>query len=179
MAVAGAISKCIENHYYRLGGSIRRQTDGGSIGSDLTGETSRVVMNDWDVCFLAKVRRLGLILDMYKRYVDDIMIICPPVTPGWNYSNVSDIMTYKIEETENTDESRSAKVLSDIANSLDPELQFTHDIPENNSDKRMPVLDLKMWTQPTENGDQVCYSYKKPVSSMYTILKKECNLSWS
>ena len=54
IAVTRAISvmTCIDNHYYSFGGYLRKQTDVGSIGLDLTREGSCNVMTDWDITFL-------------------------------------------------------------------------------------------------------------------------------
>ena len=44
LAVSAAIKCCLENHYYMFDGKLWKQRDGGAIGSDLTGEVTRVVM---------------------------------------------------------------------------------------------------------------------------------------
>ena len=64
---------------------------------------------------------------------------------------------------------RTAKILNIIANTLEHDIQMTYDIPENHSDGKMPVLDMKIWIE----GNKVMYTfYKKGVSSQYTILKR-------
>ena len=44
LMIADCIDTCMDNHYYTIGGHIRKQTQGGSIGSDLTGESARIYM---------------------------------------------------------------------------------------------------------------------------------------
>ena len=46
--VAETVKVCMSNHYYTIGGQIRVQSMGGAIGSDLTGEVTRVYMLQWD-----------------------------------------------------------------------------------------------------------------------------------
>ena len=42
-------------------------------------------MLQWDQRFLDKVRKLGIQLDMYHRYVDDMTIITRLIARGWRY----------------------------------------------------------------------------------------------
>ena len=63
------------NHFFTIGGKTYRQTDGGAIGSDLTGELARIVMLLWNEKFLAKLKDLNINPDVYKRYVDDIIMV--------------------------------------------------------------------------------------------------------
>ena len=53
-----------------------------------------------------------------------------------------------------TDELRTAKVLTNIANILNPCIQFTWDSPELKSDNKLPVLDLKLWIETDIDGKQ-------------------------
>jgi hypothetical protein len=39
-----------------------------------------------------------------------------------------------------------------IANSIDPNVQFTVDVPGNHDSGRIPVLDLEMWIEIEEGG---------------------------
>ena len=65
------------------------------------------------------------------------------------------------------------RVLRDIANSIDGEIQFTVDTPSANMDNKMPVLDLKLWVLQTNEGPQLVHTfYKKGVSSPFTILQR-------
>ena len=74
-----------------------------------------------------------------------------------------------------TDEERTAEILVKIANTIDPKIQLTWDIPGKNHNKRMPVLDLELWVE----NNQILHSfYKKKASSQYTILKRSA-LSYS
>ena len=41
------------------------------------------------------------------------------------------------------------ELLSCIANSIEPMIQFTYDIPGSYSDSKLPVLDVKLWLDPT------------------------------
>ena len=77
--------KCVmKNHFFKIGGRIFRQRDGGAIGLDLTVEIASLYMSMWEYEYLEKCRSLGIHLDIYGRYVDDIFIVCDAINPGWS-----------------------------------------------------------------------------------------------
>ena len=94
LALANTVNLCMSNHFYSFGGKLQRQTEGGAIGSSLTGEVARDVMSLWDRIFLKTLKNLGIIVDLYKRYVDDQLEILPPVNPGWFYCTKTRGMKY-------------------------------------------------------------------------------------
>ena len=82
----GAATKTtMNNHFYTINSEIRRQKEGGAIGSDATGECSRLYMLTWDKKYTTKLRNLGIQTKLYTRYVDDVVCILPPINPGWVY----------------------------------------------------------------------------------------------
>ena len=126
-------------------------------------------MSWWDIIFVKTIKNLGMILELYKRYVDDELIACPPINPGWNFNTDNQKMEYdEVLAREDRDEPalRTAKVLQSIANTLESCIQVTFDTPESNSYREMPVLDLEVWVDSNEVKHTL---YKKPVSSYYTI----------
>ena len=64
---------------------------------------------------------------------------------------------------------RTFQILTDIANSIDPNIQFTFDCPSLNDNNRVPVLDLEFWI---ENNDIMHAFYKKPISNECIILQR-------
>ena len=170
LLTANATTLCMENHYYTIGGNIRRQADGGSIGSDLTGETARVYMLQWDKKIEDKCKEMGLKFDMYKRYVDDQVIVMRAIGRGWKYEKDKLIYDKSLELNDmRTDTERTSQIVAQIANSIDSNIQCTIETCEMNSDGRLPVLDMKLWI---ENNRIVHSFYKKKVSSPFTILKR-------
>ena len=97
LAIASGVKTVMNNHYYTFGGVIRKQSEGGAIGAEMTGEVSRNVMSVWDSRFLEKTKVLGILIELYKRYVDDDLIICPPINPGWRYCVIDNTMKYSAE----------------------------------------------------------------------------------
>ena len=100
-------------------------------------------MSLWDSRFLDRVRKLGIKLEIYKRYVDDNLIVCPPIIPVWSYDKKSNIMIYSKDLADkDTDEPdmRTAKILNQVANKLEPNIQMTFDVPSFHTDKKMPFF---------------------------------------
>ena len=64
---------------------------------------------------------------------------------------------------------RTAKVLQNIANSIEQFIQFTIDTPEMNENGNMPVLDLEIGVE--DNAVRHTF-YKKQVSNEFTILHR-------
>ena len=68
------------------------------------------------------------------------------------------------------DDERTASVISQIANSIENNIQFTVDYPSRNENGRMAVLDLEIWIQDYKGRQMVTHSfYKKKVASPFTI----------
>ena len=63
---ARTIKTVLLNHYFTLGGKVYRQSDGGSIGLDLTVELAAIYMLIWDLSFLTKLKQLGVKVSLYK-----------------------------------------------------------------------------------------------------------------
>ena len=77
------------------------------------------------------------------------------------------------EDMEQDDEIRTANIIALIANQIEPGLSVTIDCPSLNEDRRMLVLDLKIWVDNEGEVPRITYSfYKKKVSSKYTMLKR-------
>ena len=66
-----------------------------------------------------------------------------------------------VDETECDDE-RTARVMTDIANNVMPGIIMEFDVPSRNSDRKMPILDMKVWM---EEGDIIFQHYEKPSAS--------------
>ena len=176
LLAASAVEVVMKNHFYTIGDEIRRQTEGGSIGSDLTGEAARLYMLQWDKAFLDILKITGLKLDLYSRYVDDMVLVTRAIGKGW-YWDKSKKLKWSVDkynlDKDVSDDEITAKVLSDIANSINTNIQTTTDLPSRNPSQRMPVLDLHMWISRKEGVPIVTYSfYKKEVASRFTIMKR-------
>ena len=76
----------MSNHFYTFQGNVYKQSKGGAIGSELTGEVSRLYMLLWDRKFLNKLKHLGIHTKLYVRYVDDTLIVTESFRAEYRFS---------------------------------------------------------------------------------------------
>ena len=86
----------------------------------------------WDKELKKRLNEQGMEVIMYKRYVDDINMILR------NNQRENNVL--------NQDEN-NMKTVQNIANQIHPSIETTIDYPSRNKDKKIPILDLKVWTE--------------------------------
>ena len=106
-------------------------------------------------------------MPLYERYVDDSnqIAVVPPI------GSVYDIVQQKVivdedqqkQDEDTPEDERLSKVLLSIANSVMECIKMEADMPSRNCDKKMPILEMKVWMD--ENGTLMYQHYEKPVSS--------------
>ena len=124
----------------------------------------------WDSEFLDKLKRLKVELELFERYVDDSGLFLRGLNPGVRYNTEEDKMEVRDEFIESDksipEDERMMKELEKIGSSIHPSIKTTSDYPSNNNDKKMPLLDLKIWSE--DNKIRFSY-YEKPMNSKFTI----------
>ena len=174
IAVAQGVKACLENHVYCVGDKTFLQKEGGPIGLELTGAVSRPFMARWDRMYAEKIKRAGIKMLLYERYVDDSNQVAVNKPLGARYNRelnkvVVDPQMINVDNVINADE-RMAKIMLDIANSIMPCIQMEGDWPTKNNDNKLPILDMKVWT---DHDSNILYQhYEKPVCSK-TVLNAE------
>ena len=103
---------------------------------------------------------------LYERYIDDSNQVAVVPPPGSKYDTESKKVV--IDETnidihENDDE-RTAKILTDIANDIIPGITMEYGVPSRNIDKKLAILDMKVWIERNE-ANIVFQHYEKPTAS--------------
>ena len=141
------------------------------MGLDLLVETASIYMSLWDKDFLDRIRKLGLTLKMYKWYVDDICIVLDAVNPEWYFCKRQKKLVYDLNHPNVNMEAdaRTFQLLADLANTLDPKIQMTFEVPSLTGNGRLPVLDLEIFV--VQNRMEFSF-YKKPIASQFTIMFK-------
>ena len=119
-------------------------------------------------CRKTKSMELKLFLSWW--YVDDNTVVSSRIPRGWRYNNILQRMEWTLE-WEQEDQSLApdcvtAKVMASIMSSIDEDIQLTWDSPGNNSNNRMPVLDLLVWLERDTDGvNNIRFSfYEKPMA---------------
>ena len=146
-ALAIGIKKVMEAHVYKFDGKIRKQKKGGAIGLEMTGELAGVFMMWWDRRMRESLREEEINVLMYKRYVDDINIV--------------------LKTSEDEREKDIMEKVKSIGDKIHRSIQLEADYPDRYEDKKVPILDLKVWV---DNNNKVVHEYySKPVASKAVV----------
>ena len=188
------------NHIYECNGNMKKQREGGPIGLELTGELAKIMMSWFDKQMIKKIEEQSDIrLKMYKRYVDDINVVMK-VEKDDNKGNTETETTVKkiiedesdekeenqrkeimIENKEsNTEERNNRKIEKDaeimermkkLGDDIHPSIKLTFDCPSKNQDRKLPILDVKMWVEKEQNGKSTIMHefYQKDMSSKHVV----------
>ena len=69
-------------------------------------------------------------MELYRRYIDDIMVPLHPIRNGWKCDKLKNKMIYVPNNLDNLDDqSRMMNILHEIADYIEKEIQFTTDHP--------------------------------------------------
>ena len=169
-----SINICMSNHFYMLGGEVKRQARGAGTGLRLSEALGRVYGLDWDKKLVRKLENLGWKPDMIKRYVDDLNAILRVVKPGTRYNHAEEKLEIVEDQIENDNEKEkdeiTMKVFGEVANSIDPDIQVEMDFPSKHENKYMPILDMQM---AMDNNNMVKYKFfKKPQANKHTMMAR-------
>ena len=177
LVMAIGIDIIMSNHTYLLGDQVFLQSDGGPIGLDGSGAIARVVMLWFDELYLDKVKSEGYNLVLYERYVDDSNQIAVVPPPGSRYDTEQErlVMDTPHNQQDTPPDERLARILLDIANSVMECVVMEGDWPTKNDDKKMPILDMKVWVD--ESGTILYQHYEKKVSSKTVLNAKSAHSS--
>ena len=134
---------------------------------ELTGDLAQVFMVWWTRQLQGKTQEKNITMYLNKTYVDDInMVVKIPEE-------------VEVEEL-NIDERaiQSVQTIKVIGNSIHESIQLETDCPENHEDKKLPILDLKVWLKQQNERKFIMHEfYMKPVSSI-ALIDARSTLLW-
>ena len=118
----------------------------------------------------------------YKRFKDDTNIMLRPVARNLKYFEGQMIPKTKeeIEEESNLENDEICmKTIKTVADSIEDMIETEVDFPTNkkNPEKKMAILDIKVWVQPSETENQIVKNqifyefHEKSMSSKFVIMK--------
>ena len=173
-AVEIAVRVVMSNHVYKFNGVTRKQSEGGAIGLRLTGAVALCVMVWWDRQLSMKLTVLKIELDLYKRFVDDTGVMTDEIEKGTIINgNELIICEEKKKEDENkSSEEVTAEIVKEVAESITDMIKLTIEVPGKFPDKKLPILDIKMWIN-YEEGNRIDFEfYSKSISNPLVIMKR-------
>ena len=112
---------------------MRRQARGGPIGLALTGDVAQVFMCWWDGEFIRRMEEAGIDVILYKRLVDDVNLV------------LKRLGVAREEMGDGPEDEKNMRMVQRIANGIHKSIEVTADYPSRNVDKKVPILDLKVW----------------------------------
>ena len=127
-----AVKVIMKNHIYSFDGKMRRQSKGGPIGLDLTGDLAQIFMMWWERKYLEKLEQLDIRVPLYTRYVDDIIMMAFTV-------NIMKRITLNEDETP---DNQSMEFLKTTGNKIHKSIELEHESRSMHEDNKIPVLDI-------------------------------------
>ena len=163
---------------YRFGGKIYKQTDGLGIGLRASAAIARLVMVTWDQTWGALQRRLGLVVLLFCRYVDDVRVYLKPIAKGWRWTDAG--WTFSAQDDIRTPYERTLEELNKSLDFVWSFMKFTTEGENDFNDAFLPTLDFA--THVTDEGYIKYRFFSKPMASNMvlqfgTALSKNCTFS--
>ena len=151
------------------------QQGGGPIGACETMCAAKMVMQNWARNYTGILLKAGLRVSLMAGYVDDGMQGSTVLRKGMRCDDqqgefVMDAEQYAKDVEEDAPENtRMARVCLKAMNSVNSDLKFTTEAPEDFPRKRLPTLDFLIWMV---LGIIYHSYYEKPMKSQYTVMQK-------
>ena len=117
---------------------------------DIMGELAKVFMVWWDKQVLRKLSDLGITPSLYKRYVDDMNVATDPVDENVAYVGGSLIRSDEGTSDGIEPDERTFNIIRDVGSEIHRSIQLTRDVPSDNADRKILILDLKCWREMIE-----------------------------
>ena len=127
---------------YSFGGEIFQQVAGAGIGLRGSACAAKILMGFWDTGWCRLQHKLGLNVQLFFRYIDDLRIYLAPINKGWSWCTGGwkfDPETVDNRTSETRTREEIAKSLGDVLDFL----SFTTETAEQFEQKYLPTLDVQ------------------------------------
>ena len=120
-----------------------------------------------------KLQDLKIVNELLKIFVDDVNGIFHPIDPGLEYMNgrLEWNAEKAVDDADVPKDIGTMRIVQAIANDIEPMIQMTFDVPSLHNDKKVPMLDTKVWIDEEENKIYHQY-FEKPTKSKMVISKE-------
>ena len=143
-----------ENFVYKFSGENYHQQAGGPIGARVTMAAARIVMSDWGEKWRNILEGAGVMIGMLDGYVDDVRnnSTCLKYGTRWNEKEKKFKITEEAKqedlilrkEMHETSNERMGRVCLPAINSINRDLVFTKEVPEEFEENKLPTLDFSL-----------------------------------
>ena len=129
-------------------------------------------MIDWDKTFLSELEKVGLGPEIYTRFKDDITVVHEALEKGSKVTEGEIVIEESKREVDErkSDDKITIEVIQEVANKINPMIQFTVDTPCNYEDRKLPILDVKVNINEVENNRVDFEFYEKTTKNPKVIL---------
>ena len=169
-----------ENFVYKFSKDNYHQQEGGPIGARVTMAAARIVMSDWGEKMKSILETAGILIGMLKGYVDDVRnkSTCLKYGTRWDDNDKEfkitedakkEDMRLRVEQKE-TSNQRMMRVCLPAINSINKDLVFTGEVPEDFEDSKLPTLDFFFWL--TREGLLNHSYYQKAIKTPLVIMER-------
>ena len=121
-------------------------------------------------------------LRLLLRYVDDLNLKSGQVPVGSVWDKETKQITVSSsptpEQLQQPADLRTALVARDMADSVTDMFKWTVDCPSLNLSKKIPVLDLQLWTEETPSGTIIHYEFFRKEMANTTTIPSDSAFSW-
>ena len=170
--VAIATKAMFQQHFYKFGGKVFHQTQGGPIGLRGTCAVARVVLQLFDIKWKHRLAGLGITTWQVMRYVDDSRAILPPIRAGWRLNNgkLQFCKEWEQIDKEVSREVRTKEILKETMGGIEDYLEFTVESGEEFCEGWLPTLDT---TLKVGESNTIMYKYyEKETTAKTTVHQK-------
>ena len=162
---------------YSFNGKYYIQEGTGSIGDRAIGVIAIVVMIWWSKEFKRTLAILQIENKFLKIYVDEVNGVFESLKPGTLFENGTlrfDLHKYEVDKNKSPDVV-TMEVVRDIANSIDGMIVMTVYAPSNHEDKKVPMLDVKVWLNDEDNKKNNLSVLREANQIKICNIQKFCN----
>ena len=145
---------------YTFGGSIYQQRTGSGIGLRASACAAKILMGFWDKGWCEMQSKLGLIAQLFFRYIDDVRVYLAPIRKGWWWSCKGWIFDPDKQDNRN-EEQRTKEELAKSFGDVFDFLNFTTESAEEFNDQFLPTLDVKV--KVLDGGCVIFRHFSKPM----------------
>ena len=168
-----------QNHGYKFGNEYYRQENGGSIGDRWTGCASEIVVQTWSEGYKKILTDSNIEVLLLAGYVDDGRQLTSSLKLGMRFDEDKKMFQYS-EEAEIEDKNRRSKgesnnqrmarICQAAMNSVNKDLQFTVESPEDFPKEQLPTLDFKIWQEQEQTINHTYY--QKPMKTPLVVMAR-------
>ena len=164
-----------ENFVYRFGGEAYHQQHGGPIGACITMCAAKMLMQNWAEKYHGILIRAGLRIPLLTGYVDDGRQGGTTLRRGMMFDCDRDEFVFsetQLRQDEEENEPNKIKMKKrclPAMNSVNKDLRFTTEAPEEFPKKRLPTLDFVLWLV---DGIMRHSYFTKPMKTQFTVMQR-------